>query len=81
MFTNIISKFNLKFTQIYTIGLNFLILGNLVTSKTKINYAIWLIWLRGQSNENKYMEFLADLDSLGSKLMKKDKKWPSTYVK
>ena len=35
----------------------------------------------GQSNENKYMEFLADLDSLGSKLMKKDKKWPSTYVK
>ena len=43
---------------------------------------MWLIVnLRGQSNENKYMQFLADLDSLGSKLMKKDKKWPSPYVK
>ena len=42
----------------------------------------WILFLlRGQSNENKYMQFLIDLDSLGLKSMKKDKKWPSPYVK
>ena len=37
--------------------------------------------LRGESVENIDLDFLADLASLGPKLMRKEKKWPSPYVK
>ena len=40
-----------------------------------------IIGLRGESVENIDLDFLADLASLGSKLMRKEKKWPSPYVK
>ena len=40
-----------------------------------------LVHLRGESVENIDLGFWADLASIGSKLMRKEKKWPSPYVK